>query len=552
MYNQQEKMTTFSLQKEYEDPWNRVVIDLNALKYNYEYLRSCLPAGVIFYAVLKSDAYGHGLNEVANVLVDSGCTHFAVESPQEGIRLRNENVAGEILLMNPIPTWMAELAVRHDLSVSVIHPDILQPLQNAAQKMGKTCRIHLNVNVGLNRLGLAPSMIIEIAKKASQMSHLDMEGLFGQPRDSHSAKESFETLEQIYEKLKSLKVAPNYLHFANSTTFLDHPEIVTDGVRLGILLYGVLPPEQFKQHRKKPQLKPVMSLETEIVQLRNMPKGSKIGYRSSKGTEKELVIATIPFGYHHGLDRDLTENGFVLIRGKKAPLIGSISMNASTIDVTNIQNVKIGDKVTLIGKQGKNRIDINEMAENSKTIGAELMMRFGKTTARHYKWNPNEILSLPSEDEESEKIIIDYYQTANELPEWINVFDIIQFLQTHIVPYDDPQSVINTAVDYALSSHPEGKGFILLATSSQKIIGAVVSIQMSKIGIIPENIFVYVCVHKDYRRKGLGSRMIQEATRYTSGDIKLHVEKTNPAAELLKKLGFKNDYLEMRFLKGGS
>lgn len=552
MFNQQEKTVKSSLQKEYEDPWNRMVIDLNALKFNYEYLRSRLPTGVIFYAVLKSDAYGHGLKEVANVLVDSGCTHFAVESPQEGIRLRNEGITGEILLMNPIPTWMAELAVRHDLSVSVIHPDILQPLQDAAEMMGKMCHIHLNVNVGLNRLGLAPSMIIEIAKLASEMSHLEMEGLFGQPRDSHSAKESFKTLEQIFHKLKSLKVAPNYLHFANSTTFLDHPEIVADGVRIGILLYGVLPPEQFNQGQTKFKLKPVMSLETEIVQLRNMPKGSKIGYRSSDETEKELVIATIPFGYHHGLDRDSTENGYVLIRGKKAPFIGSISMNASTIDITDIPNVKIGEKVTLIGKQGKTRIDINDMAENSKTIGAELLMRFGKTTARHYKWNPHEILEIPTEDEESEKILVDYYQTENELPEWTNVFDIIQFLQTHLVPYVDPQNVINTAVDYALSSHPEGKGFILLATSSQKIIGAVVSIQMSRIGIIPENIFVYVCVHKDYRGKGIGTRMIQEAIRYTNGDVKIHVEKTNPASELLKKLGFKNDYLEMRFLKGGN
>ncbi|MBD3291249.1 alanine racemase [candidate division KSB1 bacterium] len=551
MHNLKEKTMTPSLQKEYEDPWNRVVIDLNALKYNYEYLRSQLPAGVIFYSVLKSDAYGHGLTEVANVLVGSGCTHFAVESPQEGIRLRNEGITAEILLMNPIPTWMAGLAVRHDLSVSVIHPDILQPLQDAAQMMGKTCRIHLNVNVGLNRLGLSPEMIIKIAKHASKMSHLEMEGLFGQPRDSQSAQESYEGLKNTFDKLKSLKIAPNYLHFANSTTFLDHSEFVADGVRLGILLYGVLPPEQFKQNPDH-HLKPVMSLETEIVQLRNMPKGSKIGYRSNQKTERDMVIGTIPLGYHHGLDRNLTENGFVLIRGNKAPYIGAISMNASTIDVTDIPDIRIGDKVVLIGGQGDMRIDINEMAENSKTIGAELMMRFGKTIARHYKWNAHEIFSLPTDDSESEKIEINYYQTENELPDWMNVYDIIQFLQTHLVPYDDPQKVINTAVDYALSAHPEGKGFIFLATSEEKIIGAVVSIEMSKIGIIPENVFVYVCVHKDYRGKGLGTRIIQQASRYTNGDIKLHVEKTNPAAELLRKLGFKNDYLEMRFHKGGN
>jgi alanine racemase len=229
-----------SVQRAYEDPWNKLTIDLDAVKNNYRYLKSQLPPGSVFFAVLKSDAYGHDLTEVSKVLSQSGCRHFAVESPQEGIRLRNQGITGEILLMNPIPIWMAELSVRHDLSVSVIHESILQSLQEAASLMGKMCRIHLNVNIGLNRMGIAPSNILKIAKEAVSKSHIEIEGLFGQPRDSESALTSFEQLKAIYEKLKLNDLAPNYLHFANSITFLTHTETIADGVRLGILLYGEL------------------------------------------------------------------------------------------------------------------------------------------------------------------------------------------------------------------------------------------------------------------------------------------------------------------------
>lgn len=551
MNNQNEdSLSPPSVQREYEDPWNKLNIDLEAVKFNYRYLKSQLPPRAIFYAVLKSDAYGHDLKEIGKVLSQSGCMHFAVESPQEGIRLRNEGITGDILLMNPIPTWMAELSIRHDLSVSVIHESILQPLEEAAQLMGKICRIHLNVNIGLNRMGIAPSKILKIAKEAASKPHIELEGLFGQPSDSTSDLESFKHLKNIYEKLKSEDVAPIYFHFANSTTFLAHPETIADGVRLGILLYGVLPPEQYKVKTKPNQLKPVMSLKTEIVQIRQLPIGSKIGYRSKEKTERDLIIGTIPIGYNHGLDRKLLNGGYVIVHEQKALFIGAISMNSSTIDITEIKDVEIEDEVVIIGRQGKQEININELAEKSDTIAAELMMRFGKSIARNYQIDEQDVTSeIIIEQKKTDDIHIRYFQTENELPEWMNVYNIANFLQTHLIPFDDPKDVISTAVEYALSAHPGGKGFILLATINEKLLGVVVCIRIDKVGIIPENLIVYVCVHQNYRGKGLGSRLVQEAIDCADGDVKLHVEKTNPAIKLYKKLGFKDDYIEMRFLK---
>lgn len=538
--------------KEYEDPWNKLIIDLDALKANYLYLKSKLPDEAVFFAVLKSDAYGHGIKEVGLSLSEVGCTHFAVETPQEGISLRNENIDGEILVMNPIPEWMAELAVRNNLSVTVIHQSILPYLEDAASRMRKKCKIHFNLNVGLNRMGIAPSKIAKIAEQASWQPHLILQGIYGQPRDFKSVANSFERLTTAYEKLTRKSVTPKYLHFANSTTFLEHPEMTASGVRLGILLYGVLPPEQFDAGNTRLPIKPVMSLKTELVQIRELAQGSRLGYHAKHRLARDSIIGTIPLGYYHGLDRKMTHGGFVFIRSQKAPFAGSISMNAAMIDLTDIPRAKIGDEITIVGGDGDKNISINELAQKSGTIAAELMTRFGKSIGRIYQ-TKNESVSveisfsrLPLKDD----ININYYQTEKELPNWLTFYDIINFLKSHLKPFADPDDVINKAVDYALSADPRGKGFVILATVNNKIIGAIVCIEIDKMGIIPEYMFVYVCIHQKYRGKGITTRLIREAVGCTNGNIKLHLTRANPLVPLFKKLGFNDDYLEMRLIKG--
>jgi len=539
--------------KEREDPWNQLVIDLDAVQSNYRYLRSRLPKDCTLYAVLKSDAYGHGIIEVGNALTEAGCQHFAVDSPQEGIQLRKQGVTGEILLLNPIPEWISETAVFHDLSVSIIHPSILQPLETAAEEMDKTCKIHLNVNVGLNRLGISPSKLLKIAREAFSKPHLQVEGLYAQPRDPGNAKESFRKICKLYEKMQSEGVAPKRLHFANSTTFLAHPEMSAGGVRLGILLYGVLPPEQFASRINPLPIKPAMTLNSRIIQMRVLPKGSKIGYRANQKIVRDTVIATIPIGYAHGLDRKLVKSSGVLIKGQRAPFIGAISMNNATVDVTNILVVEIGDLVTVVGKQGKSEISINELAAVSGTISAELMMRFGRGVARHYKSKYEHKISKVCVQlgKSADDIYIQYIQTEKELPEWINIHKIIDFLCTYLPPFDERISTIRSAIDFALSTDYDGNGFVLIATANRKILGVVVSIRNKTMGFIPENVLVYVCVHRDYRNMGLGSRLVREAIKYVDGDVKIHVKKQNPAVKLYRQLGFEDDYLEMRYRRGG-
>ena len=513
-------------------------------------MSSHVPHGCSLYAVLKADAYGHGLREAAAVLSDIGCRHFAVESPQEAITLRNSGIEDEILLMNPIPAWMAEQAVRHDLSVSVIHRSILEPLEEAAEALNNRCRIHVNMNLGLNRMGISTRKVPQLAKEVFRYPHLKLEGLFGQPHDAATAMDAMVKLQSTVEKLKKQGINIPQVHFANSITFLRFPEARKLGARLGILLYGVMPPEEANASARKHPLKPVMSLTTRVVQIQHLPKGSRLGYHAREKVARDSVIGVLPLGYYHGLDRKMTKNGSVLIRGQHAFFSGSISMNASMVDITDISGVRIGDEALLFGTQHNRRIELNDLALRTGTIAAELMMRFGGSVSRKYKSTEKDVSTRIDLRELDPRLEIRYIQTVKQLPGDITFADIVEFLQSHMKPFHDSSDKISSALDYALASSAPGKGFLLLVLSGGRILGALVTVRTDTGGFIPENVIVYLCVHKKFRNMGLGSRLIRESLECTEGDIKLHVEKNNPAVSLYKKLGFTSDYLEMRYMKG--
>jgi alanine racemase len=533
--------------QEYQDPWNTLHIDLDALKHNWRWLESKIPKKQPIYAVLKADAYGHGLGEAASVLSEIGCRYFAVESPSEGITLRNAGIEDEILLMNPIPLWMAEQAVRYDLSASVVHESILIPLEEAAASLNTTCRIHVNLNLGLNRMGVSTKNLPALIDQILSFRHLRLEGLFGQPRDLATAPDAMGKLISTVQLLKDRGIDIPKVHFANSITFLRLAESRKLGVRLGILLYGVLPPEMAGGTHDDIPVKSVMSLTSRLVQIQHLSAGSRLGYHAKERVKRDSVIGVIPLGYYHGLDRKMTRNGAVLIRGMSAPFAGAISMNASMVDITDISGVKIGEEVTLFGPQRGRRICLNELALKTNTIAAELMMRFGKSVPRKYRFEKDEVAKKISFREENEDIEIRYVQTIKELPETLPFSDIVAFLWENMEYYRDPIDRISAALDYALASSAPGRGFVLLAHSKDRLLGVLVSVHTDTVGFIPENIIVYVCVHHGYRRNKLGMRLIKQAMECTEGDIKLHVEKDNPAISLYKKMGFTEDYMEMRY-----
>jgi len=294
-----------------------------------------------------------------------------------------------------------------------------------------------------------------------------------------------------------------------------------------------------------------MSLETEIVQIRNLSRGSQIEYHSKRKIEKKTRIGIIPLGYYHGLNRKMTRNSYVLIRGKRAYFESGISMNSSTLDITNLPDVEIGDKVIIIGKQGDREINVNDLARQSETIGAEIMMSFGRSLIRTYKMsNKDSQTQLKLKQKKSDDMIVRFSQTLKELPEWINYNEIAAFLKNNLRPHQKLEERVHKTLDYALSSNPRGSGYMILATVGKKILGVVVCIHTDTAGFIPENIIAHLCVHKDYRNQGIGTRLIREAIACSKGPMKIHIRKNNPASKFLKKFGFKQNYLEMRLQKG--
>ena len=552
--NASDMLANFSMPKcqiDHEEPWNQLEIDLNRLQQNYRFLRAKIPHEAPLYIVLKSDAYGHGLVEVGKALHRAGCRQFAVESPQEGILLRTNDIRNEILLLNPVPLWMAGTAVHHDLTVSVIHPSILDPLNDSARLSGKTCRIHLNVNVGLHRMGIPPSRLIKLAREVKEKEHIAFTGMFAQPRDHETAPNSYERLMELHHLLEEKGLAPPSVHFANSTTFLSHPKIARCGARLGILVYGVLPPEEHSRLRRTFPLKPVMEVTTEVVQLRELPKGSSIGYRAREKIQRDSVIATLPMGYAHGLDRKLQKKGHVLIHGKPASFIGAISMNSSTIDVTDIKSVKIGDSITIIGRQGKRKITVNDLAGLSNTISAELMVRLGNGIARRYR--TCEARTLKKKVSVKKKglggIRILRIQSEEDMPSWCDAGRLTRFLQLNLAPGEDPYEVMYESISYALSLDPRGEGFLVLALSRSKVLGMAVCVKSFSPGDTPECTLSYLCVRKDQRGKGIGRILVKEAAGGAEGDLRMVLSAIDPGIPFLRTMGFRKHSIEMRLEK---
>ena len=539
------------LQGHRSDPWNVLSIDLDAIASNYRYLDTNVPDESTLYAVLKSDAYGHGIKEVGTCLADQGCRHFAVETPQEGVLLRHACIQGEILIMNPIPDWMTELVVSYDLSPSVIHPSILEPLNKAAVDHGHICKVHLNLNVGLHRMGIAPSKITQVVHQLADCSHLEFTGLYGQPRDPDSIPVAFDMLISVRDKLIKDGLEPQQVHFANSITYLTHPETAELGLRIGILLYGILPPEQAKKIDDYEQFKPAMKLTSKIVQIRHLNKGSLIGYRTRTRTKRDSVIATIPIGYAHGLDRRMAKEGLVLIQGRPAPYIGPISMNAATVDVTDIPDPQIGMPVIVVGKADRFMLNLNRQARQAGTIAADLMTRFGTGVDRDFKYRMNQ-QSISTKIELKDKIIACIYTVRNEeeLPHQLTVQDIIDFLLKNMIPYGDDQDTYHSAISHALALHQSG-GFLIITQLGSELTGVLVCVRTNTSGFIPENIAVYICSHKEYREKGIAKKMVELALETCKGPMKLHADFENPAIRLYENLGFTQNYIEMRHPNGG-
>ena len=355
-------------------------IDLNNLEHNVKVLKRAMPQKCELMAVVKAEAYGHGLYEIATHLNKIGVKAFAVATIDEGIKLRQYGVLGEILILGYTAPARAKELRKYDLTQTLIDYKYALLLD----KQGYDVMTHIKVDTGMHRLGFDAKDIEKISAVFS-MKHIKVSGIYTHlcAADSVDEKDIFFTnvqIESFYNLLNQLKekgITIPKIHIQSSYGLLNYPELKCDYVRVGVSLYGVLssPNDRTKLHL---DLRPVLSLKSRVILLREIKKGESVDYSRSFVANRDSLIALLPVGYADGYPRNLScGKSYVLINGHQAPVVGKICMDQLAVDVTDIPNVKTGSIATLIGKDGKEEITAPMVAESAESITNELLSRMG-------------------------------------------------------------------------------------------------------------------------------------------------------------------------------
>ena len=334
--------------KPFHSTW--VEIDLDALAHNYKIVKSIVGRQVMIGVVVKSNAYGHGIVEVSRKLKELGVDMLAVAFVEEGITIRQAGIAGiPILVMGRVQPGQGEFLVRYNLTPAVYADYIAEELVTVALKYQTVIPCHLKVDTGLGRLGVPYNEAADLASTIASQKGLRLEGVFSHLSFEEPEHEftylQIERFSQVLSQLQARRISPRYRHLANSAGVLGYPSSWFNMVRPGTILYGNYPAGY-----SQPQFKPVLSLKTTIMYLRRVPPHTPISYDSSYITQRESLIAILPIGYGDGISRLYSSVGYLLLQGKKAPIIGKICMNFTIIDVTDFKGVKLGDEVVVIGE----------------------------------------------------------------------------------------------------------------------------------------------------------------------------------------------------------
>jgi alanine racemase len=361
------------------------VIDLKAITVNLETVRRLLPPSSAVLGVVKANAYGHGAVEVARVLVAGGVGRLGVAYVEEGVILRRGGIQVPILVMGPMPPDAAEVARAHRLDVAIHDVAVAERLSGLAGRGGPLTRVHLKVDTGMARLGVAPHEAAAAAAKLARLPGIRLEGLmshFADGEEADAARWQLDRFLEVDRALRAAGVAPLLRHVANSAGLLALPAAHLELVRPGLLLYGYSPSPRLADRLS---LCPALTFRTRIAALRDVSRGQGVSYGHTFVAPRDLRVATLPVGYADGLPRVLSNRGYVLAGGRRAPIVGTICMDMTLVDVTTIPQAAAGDEVILIGRQEGEAIGANEVATAAGTIAYEILAGIGPRVTRTYR-----------------------------------------------------------------------------------------------------------------------------------------------------------------------
>ena len=364
-------------------------IDLDAVAWNMEQMKKNLKAGTEIVAVIKTDGYGHGAVQVASMLESYDYVWgYAVATLDEAVVLRAAEIQKPILVLGCIfPDQYWEM-LKYEIRMNVYTKEMAEAISALAVEKGEQAYVHIKLDTGMARLGFsAEESSIEEIKEIAELPNLVLEGVFTHFAKADEEDKTFtmmqlEKFEWMTQRLEEEGVTFPYVHASNSAGIIDVRRADYNLVRAGIAIYGLYPSEEVD--KEKVQLKPALSLKSHIAFVKDIPAGTPVSYGGDFVSEHQMRIATIPIGYGDGYPRSLSDTGYVLIRGKKAPIIGRICMDQFMVDVSDIPEVKFGDKVTLIGRDQEEYLPVEKLSELSGRFNYEFVCDLGKRIPRVY------------------------------------------------------------------------------------------------------------------------------------------------------------------------
>jgi len=359
-------------------------IDLDLLRSNIRHIQKKFGDDIHIMAVVKCNAYGHGAAEVSQIANDLGVSALGVSSLFEGIEIRKRFKDIPIVVLSSGMSGQAEEFISHNLSPVVCTWEMVNALTRTAKKRGGRAKIHIKIDTGMGRIGVWHERADEFVREVNKIPELEIEGVCSHfatsdEEDLSFAQKQLEWFNRVLEKIKDIPI--KYKHISNTGAIFSLPLSHMNMIRPGLALYGVYPSNYVKEIKK---LNPVLSLKTKIAFLKKIPPGRTLSYGRTYTTKKEIIVATLPVGYGDGYPRYLSNRGHVLIRGKKAKILGTVTMDQIMVDVSDIQDVKVEDIAILIGKQGKEEITVMQIAENGNTIPYEIFTSINKRVQRVY------------------------------------------------------------------------------------------------------------------------------------------------------------------------
>ena len=361
-------------------------IDLAALGRNLSRLQTRLHPNCGVMAVVKANAYGHGAVEISRALMELGISNLAVASVQEGVALRHAGITADIVVLADLFDEHCDDLFAYRLKPVINDLRLLPTLAKKAETAQHPFPIHLKIDTGMGRLGFPPSEFERVLEAMPSWKSLTIEGLMTHLADSDGeetghTERQLELFRTMLDGCKRRGMMVPMIHAANSAALIRYPHSHFSLVRPGIALYGYHTLPQAVQYD---ELHPILSLRSTVMQLRTIKPGDSISYNRTFIAKRPSIIAVLPIGYADGYSRKLSNKGYVLIKGRRAPVVGLVCMDMTMVDVTDLPSVRIGDAVTVIGRDGNDAIWVDEIAQWSGTIPYEVLCAIGPRIPRVY------------------------------------------------------------------------------------------------------------------------------------------------------------------------